>query len=69
MESASKSLVIFAVLGIVTSIYWSVYVFFPNNDFIIKLGLALNAAWVIGYILVLASITGLGVHLYHRSRS
>lgn len=69
MEPAEKSLLIFSALGIASAIYWSIYVFYPADPFIEKIGVALNGVYLIGYILVVMTVCFGGVHLWHRSRS
>jgi hypothetical protein len=66
MDGADKSLLIFSVLGIASAIYWSVFVFFPLNQLLAKIGLLLNGAWLVGYILVVLTIVFGGLHLHLR---
>jgi len=66
MEAEEKSLLVFSVLGIASAVYWSIYVFYPSNPFVVKIGLALNGAWMAGYALVILTIIFGGIHLWHR---
>lgn len=50
----------------ISAIYWSIYVFYPSNAVIEKIGLALNGAWMAGYALVILTIIFGGVHIWHR---
>ena len=68
MESVKLSLLVFASLGVVSSVYWSIFVLFPLDPLIERLGVALNGVYLVGDILVLASAAGLGVHLWHRHK-
>ncbi|MDE2438985.1 MAG: hypothetical protein KGN01_06395 [Patescibacteria group bacterium] len=68
MESVKLSLLVFASLGVVSSVYWSIFVLFPLDPQIERLGVALNGIYLVGDILVLASAAGLGVHLWHRHK-
>jgi len=69
MEAADKSLVILSVLGIITAIYWSIYVFYPTNVIIERLGVADEVDWIIAYILVVLTVLAGGVHVHHRRNS
>lgn len=64
METANKSLLIFAILGIISGVFWIFYVFDPLNPLYARLGLAINGAWVVGDVAVLA--TAAGIHIHHR---
>ncbi len=68
MEGEKKSLLVFSVLGVVSAIYWSVYVFYPSDPMIEKVGLALNGIWLAGYILVILTLLSGGIHILHRRR-
>jgi hypothetical protein len=69
METEDKSLLVFSVLGLLSAVYWSIYVFYPSNPVIIRLSLALNGAWMAGYALVILTIIFGGVHLWHRKNN
>lgn len=61
-------MIAFAVIALISSIYWIVYIVDPDklNPLLQIFGVAVQGIWVIGEILILMTLTSGGVHILHR---
>lgn len=66
MEKTQISLLIFAVLSLLSAVTWIYYLADPASVFIRRIDIVMNGAWVVGDVLVIVTIVAGGVHLFHR---